>query len=1002
MYDWVEIKLQRLEETTDRWLSKAEIAGSVTSSVNNYNNALKAVGKSISANNSAYKRYKKQYQSVEKNALKQNTKKSTKVSDKTLKGYFKQVRTGKISISSIKNDEVREAVENYKTWYEKATKAKDAVNELKKEQKELVSQKLDSILNWYDAFIDRAKSWADYHETILDYNKAVGADTSSNKTYHYQEEKKDLGSSLSQQKAELSKYESEYKKSKKYLNSSEQAEYEKTIQELKTGIKETETSMAELDNQIREIRLDDLNRLADAAATATARLEKLASISTTHGDYQKESDLNAQINGNNAERTARLNTINELKSQMLNFKAGSTDYNDLKDQLNSELDAIKDLEESNEQLRQDIINLRFEQADRVIEDRNTRISDNQNLIDLMSDENLVDEDTGLLTTDGKTKLALLNDSIAQSQKNMVDYKTELSALEKLYTSGQIGEEAYTEKMNDIKQAIHDTASETKDLEQEMVSLGKDAMQAEFDALIKVIDKRKEALSRKKEYNDYDRNIKDQNKNLQALEAERAALEGVEGAATAAQRAKLDAQIDEAKNQLEQTKQDHSYDIQVQGYDDLTEKLQDSLDKQFKLLSSSLEEQAKLINKMLGNVADSFADVFTNINSVIANNGLSGSMTNGFTSDYSNQSTAQSTNSSNSSITNNVVNSNTSVNGTTNVSTGNNVSSNNINTGGITNTAVPSDTNRPMASFVLSWAGGNMNYLSSKTISVDKILPPDAVNQTFKWTTSNKSIVSISGSSGKSVTIKAAKIGKATVTCTSANGISRTAEVNVVYTKGQSYALKHGCTIGKKAKPSAATLATYSDLNKYLVGHGFDTLHNPDQMYKVGKSLGLITSKNSKKGGEFYKGKDGKYSKAQSNKILATLKKNGLRNGGIVDDFIPISELNATVKGNKDHGIATVRRDELLTSPEGTVHLLEAMRMSEQMLASVKQNNNFDGLTGTGTNYQIMYDALIKVESGGMIDKSVLNELKALVKTTFDEQQAIKLREYHKTGWKPKF
>ena len=296
----------------------------------------------------------------------------------------------------------------------------------------------------------------------------------------------------------------------------------------------------------------------------------------------------------------------------------------------------------------------------------------------------------------------------------------------------------------------------------------------------------------------------------------------------------------------------------------------------------------------------------------------------------------------------------------------------------------------------------MNYLSSKSVSVDKILPPDAVNQSFTWTTSNKSIVSVSGSSGKTVTLKAAKVGKATITCKSANGITRTAEVNVVYTKGQTYAIKHGCTVGKKAKPSAAKLATYSELNKYLVSHGMDTLHNPDQMYKVGKSIGLITSKNSKKGGDFYKGKDGKYSNAQANKILSVLKKNGLRNGGIVDDFIPISQLNAAVKGNKDHGLATVRRDELITSPEGTVHLQKAMEISDQILSSVKQHNNFDAITGPGVDYKIMYDALIKVESGGMIDKSVLNELKALVKSSIDEQKAIKLKEYHKTGWKPKF
>ena len=998
LYDWIEVKLQRLEEATNRWIASAEISDSVTSSIKNYNSALKSVNTSISSNSKAQNKYKAQAKSVAKKT-------------KLPKSLQTAVQQGRINKSTIKNysENTQKKIEEYKKWYDKAVACKDAVAELKKQQKDLVNQKLDSILNWYDAFIDKAKTLADYHEVQLSYNEAIGHDTSGNRIWHYKEEKKDLNSVLSNQQSQLSKYQSEYNASKKYLNNSEKSEYEKAIQDLKNGILETKTSMAELDNKIREINLEDLNKLADAAANATKQIEQLASISTTHGNYEKESDLQAQLQGNIKERDSRLDIVNKIKEQMLHYEYDTTKYNELKDKLNDELNTIKEIEESNEQLRQDIINLRFDTMDRIIEDRNVRIDDNRTIIDLMGEDNLFDEETGKITTNGQSKIALLNDSIAQSQKNLADYYTEMEALEELYKNGQIGEKSYTEKMIDLKQSIQDTASETHDLNQELIGLGKEGMQAEIDALLKVIDKRKEALSRKKEYNDYDRNIKDQNKNLQALEAERAALEGVEGAAAAAQRAKLDAQIAEAKDQLEQTKLDHSYGIQVQGYDDLAEKLQESLDKQVKLLSSSLETQAELIKKLLDGVADNFADVFTNINSIIKNNGINGTTTKDFQNDYKNQSTGASTNSSNSSITQNTSNQNTSINGTTGINTGNNINTQNISTGGTSDTKAPTESqekNRSIVSFSLSWSGGNLNYNTSKTISVTNVIPPDAQGQTYTWKTSNSSIISISSKSGNSVTIKNCnKTGKnssSTITCTSANGIAVSITVNAVYTKGQQYALSKGCTIGKKAVPSAATLKTYSPLNKYLVSHGFDTLRNPDQMKAVGKKLGVITTANSKKGKSMYPGKDKKYSTAQSTKILNALKKNGLRQGGVVDDFIPISQLNSVVRKNGDEGIATVRRDELLTNPEGTVKLLEAMQIAEQLTTNVKKNGKMNNVSSAAGNCVISYDALIKVESGGMIDKSVLNELKGLVKTAFEEEKAIKLKEYHKTGWKPKF
>ena len=168
------------------------------------------------------------------------------------------------------------------------------------------------------------------------------------------------------------------------------------------------------------------------------------------------------------------------------------------------------------------------------------------------------------------------------------------------------------------------------------------------------------------------------------------------------------------------------------------------------------------------------------------------------------------------------------------------------------------------------------------------------------------------------------------------------------------------------------------------------------MEALGKKLGVITTKNSKKGKEFYKGKDGKYSKAQSNKILTALKKAGVRNGGVIDDVIPISQLNGVIQSNHDHGIATVRRDEILLKPETSDVLKQAVKISESV---VKASKTKDIMTGTG-GFSSYYDALIKVESGGMIDKSVLNDLKVVAKQVYDQEQANKLKEYHKIGRKP--
>ena len=85
--------------------------------------------------------------------------------------------------------------------------------------------------------------------------------------------------------------------------------------------------------------------------------------------------------------------------------------------------------------------------------------------------------------------------------------------------------------------------------------------------------------------------------------------------------------------MDDTKKEHQYSMESQGYDDLTEKLQESLDKQLKSLSGSLDEQSKLISKFLKQVGDSYSDVFKKINDTAINSGLINGLSELYHSEY---------------------------------------------------------------------------------------------------------------------------------------------------------------------------------------------------------------------------------------------------------------------------------------------------------------------------------------------------------------------------------
>lgn len=1017
-FDFVEVRIEKTAAATDLWIAKAENVKSLTSALGDYDKALSSVGSSITANTKGKKKYESYYKSFAKKAIKAAPssgktraakKKSKTKNKKALKSYFEKVRNGSISIKTISNDKIRSAVEEYKNWYDKAQQCKQQIEELKKQQQELVQTKLEKILSYYDAFISKTNALNEGLQKANELNIALGTDTSTSKTQSLNDQISKYYSQRSYQQSELNKYLSAYNSAKKkgILTDEQKATYEAEIETLRNNIKDTNISIANARQEIDQIKLDKLAKLTDAAEKAASAITHQADMTDAHGDYATKETYTSQIDANLKTIDAYRKEQDELEKQMSKVAVDSEKWKELNDQWHEKDSAIQQLQVSNEQLRQNAVQVPFDESNRVIERRSTRIDENNDLMGLLNQDNLNDPDTGKITTDGLAKVALLSDNIRQEQLNIVDLEEQKKAVQELYDTGQIGASTFESKMTELNKQIREAAVSTNDYKQQILDLAKTTMQSEVDALTKVINKRKEALNRKKEYYDYDKNIKSQTKDLQALEAQRAALEGVEGEAAKAQRAKLDAQIADAKEQMDDTKKEHQYTIESEGYDDLIDKLQDTLDKQLKTLNSSLDEQAKVIEKFLQKVSDSYSEVFKKINNTAINSGISSGMSDDYNSEYNSsangktpEENAKDIQESNSTITGNLVNSDTSVTGTTGI-TGNTVDSSSVSTGNasqVEQRKEPATSNRPIQSFGLNPTSASLNCGGTKTFKVVNVVPPDAAGKSYTWTSSNTSIATVS-KSGSSATVtanKKYKTGSVTITCTSSNGVKATANVTVALSKSQKAAKKYGITMKTGTPYTSAQIKKWSALNQYLAKHGYTILNNPKGMEKVGKSLGLITKANSKKGKEFYKGKDGKYSKAQTGKILTKLKKAGLRDGGVIDGVVPISKLNSVVQGNHDHGIATVRRNEILLKPETSDVLKQAVKISESV---VKNSKTSDIMTGGG-NVSYSYDALIKVESGGMVDKSVLNDLKAVAKQVYDQEQANKLKEYHKIGRKP--
>lgn len=135
--DWIEVAISRIEREIDNLDKKAS---NVYESWSERNSALTSqiseVGSEIELQQKAYDRYMQEANSVGLS-----------------EAYASKVRDGTIDIETITDEALKEKVDDYKQWYEKALDCKDAILDLKESESELYKQRFDNVSAQYDGIL---------------------------------------------------------------------------------------------------------------------------------------------------------------------------------------------------------------------------------------------------------------------------------------------------------------------------------------------------------------------------------------------------------------------------------------------------------------------------------------------------------------------------------------------------------------------------------------------------------------------------------------------------------------------------------------------------------------------------------------------------------------------------------------------------------------------------------------------------------------------------------
>lgn len=267
---------------------------------------------------------------------------------------------------------------------------------------------------------------------------------------------------------------------------------------------------------------------------------------------------------------------------------------------------------------------------------------------------------------------------------------------------------------------------------------------------------------------------------------------------------MQAQLADAQDQLLQTQQDREYDVRSQGYDSLSDDLNEALQSTLDEITYNADKQEEVVSNMLQNIVGQYETAYNKINQIIANTGLIPS--DQFQQVIDNIGTQQGAqnqvNWSNTIAPEYNPNDYSSGINTSPIQSGSAQSNNDKIQSAIEKE--PNTTNRPVAQITLKPTSLSLQEGKSSTIKAT-IRPGDAANKSVKWSSSNTKVATVSNG-----VVKAVKAGSARITCTAQDGSGISASCSVTVTaKPKAQSTKKPTSSGGDGVPKVGDKVTFT-------------------------------------------------------------------------------------------------------------------------------------------------------------------------------------------------
>ncbi|WP_343087640.1 NlpC/P60 family protein [Roseburia faecis] len=594
-----------------------------------------------------------------------NVKKVKKgVSSKTLEHYKKLIRNGTLDadgIQTIKNENLKNAMKDYQTWYEKAKSCKEQVTSLTDQLKDLYETLANNPIDSASDKIEKLGTKMDilnakvgnltfnptkkigtsdidnlYKQIIKNYNSQLSASKTAytGATKSYKSNKSSLTKSLKKTKAKnIGLTQNEFNSIKSNLKSNKSISYnlinkiendtlrkkciahneyllaKNTATDNYNQAKEDHTSNV---RQTRKDHFDEVQARYDNKAGLIEQRKNAVSnslsIAEAKGLLIGEAYYTRQADAVKSDMQLKQEEAEELAKKLSTIKFGSDEWYEAQEALNGVYESIQQDEQELAEFQKSINELKFDRFDELLDKLGDITDETDFLIDMLDSDNLFDSDTGMITQDGITAMGLTAQNydtyLAEAQK----YKDAIADLNEMYNEGKIGLTDYNSKLREYQQGQRDSIKSANEAKKSLVAYVKQGLDAQNDALEEAISKKKELLETEKDLKEFQDKIADQNKNIAKLQKQIAALEGDDSEENRKKLQQLKSDLKDAEKEQSDTLYDRSVSDQEKALDDMLTKSKESAEDYLKDTNKVFSDALTYVNANSSQVASNIEKI----------------------------------------------------------------------------------------------------------------------------------------------------------------------------------------------------------------------------------------------------------------------------------------------------------------------------------------------------------------------------------------------------------